>query len=90
VTRTQRRRGRRASLPRRLAALVVLVLLSFLHICLAAFLILFGMIAGWDADAGRPVIGVLLILAGVAIFILGPRVIRRLTGREPITPPPYV
>lgn len=55
---------------------------------LSAMLILFGYITGWDADPGRPVIGSLMIIAGLAVFILGPRAIKRITGKDPIDPPP--
>lgn len=74
---------------RRVFSQAIRLLLSFLYLMLSAFLILFGVIVGWDNNPGQPLIGTLMILAGVAVFILGPRVIRRVTGRDPINPPLY-
>jgi hypothetical protein len=85
-----RKRARHHSLTRRIIGQAVLLALSFLYLCLAAFMMLFGFIVGWDINPGQPLIGALMILAGIAVFVLGPRVIKRLTGRAPIDPPPYV
>lgn len=78
---------KKPSLPRRILSQVVLIALSFLYIMLVAMLLMFGYIVGWDLDPGRPVVGVLMLIGAVAVFILGPRVIKRLTGREPLVPP---
>jgi uncharacterized RDD family membrane protein YckC len=83
------RRSRKARLARRIVSQIILVALSFLYLCLSAFLLLFGDIVDRDLEPGRPIIGVLMLLAGIVIFIFGPRVIKRITGREPLSPPPY-
>jgi hypothetical protein len=85
-----RKRARHHSLTRRIIGQAVLLALSFLSPCLAAFLMLFGFIVGWDNNPGQHLIGALMILTGISVFVLGPRVIKRLTGRAPIDPPPYV
>lgn len=69
---------------------MILLLLSFLYLMIAAVLLLFGDIVGWDNDPGRPIIGIPMIAAGIVVFVLGPRAIKRLTSRDPIDPPPYV
>lgn len=82
------RRRSAGQLARRALAQVVLFLLSLGYIFVTAMLIVFGYIVGWAIDPGRPVIGIAMILAGVAVFILGPRTIKRITGRNPIDPRP--
>lgn len=75
---------------RELALLAWRFLLSFLYLMTSAMLLLFGYIVGWDLDSGRPVVGVAMMLAGIAVFILGPRATKRITGKDPLDPPPYV
>jgi peptidoglycan/LPS O-acetylase OafA/YrhL len=80
----RKRTSRRQSALRFLGWLVV----SILYYAVMCLLLLFGYIVGWDNEPGRPVIGSAMIVAGLAIFVLGPRMVRRLTGKEPLTPPP--
>ncbi len=75
---------------RRAVAFALRVVLSFSYLMLSAMLLLFGYIVGWDLAPGRPWIGALMIAAGLSVFALGPRAIRRITGKEPIDPPPYI
>lgn len=89
-TRRTTTRHRRPSAARRALAFTLRLALSFGYLMLSAMLLLFGFIVGWDADPGRPVVGALMIAAGLAVFVLGPRAVRRITGKDPIDPPPYV
>ena len=85
----RRARHRHPHSIRDIAAWLGRLLLSFLYLMTAAVLLLFGYIVGWDLEPGRPVLGTAMLVAGSAVFVLGPRAIRKLTGRAPIDPPPY-
>ena len=82
-----RKRRTPGHLIRRAIAQIVLIVLSVGYLITAAMLMFFGYIVGWEIDPGRPVIGIAMILAGIAVFTLGPRTIKRITGRDPIDPP---
>lgn len=75
---------------RRALAFALRLVLSFGYLMLSAMLLLFGYISGWEADPERPVVGAMMIAAGLAVFVLGPRAVRRITGKDPINPPPYI
>jgi uncharacterized SAM-binding protein YcdF (DUF218 family) len=75
---------------RRAATLAWRLLLSYASLMLAATLVLLGLIAGWaEGGAAAPALGIGLA-AGIAVVVLGSRVIRCLTGHDPIDPPPWV
>lgn len=82
-----RRRRNPGNLIRRAIAQIVLIVLSVGYLITAAMLMFFGYIVGWEIAPGRPVIGIAMIIAGIAVFTLGPRTIKRITGRDPIDPP---
>ena len=77
---------RRPTCVRRVSGWIALGVLSLLYYTATAMLLLFGYIVGWDNEPGRPLIGIAMIVAGVLAFIFMPRLVRRLTGREVLTP----
>jgi hypothetical protein len=62
--------------------------LSLLYYLLTSMLLLFGYIVGWDNTPGHPWIGGAMLLAGGTTFVFGPRLVRKLTGRNVPSPPP--
>ena len=70
-----------------------MVLLAFAHLFLTAMLLVFGFIVGWKNDPGHPLIGSSMIAAAILIFVFGPRLAKRATGRDlpaPPPPPPFI
>lgn len=63
--------------------------LSFGSLMLSAMLLLFGIIVFTGNDGFRRGLSLLLIIPGLVIFTLGPRTIKRITGKDPIDPPPF-
>jgi cytochrome c biogenesis protein CcdA len=79
-------RRRRQSRVLRVIGWIAIGVLSLLYYTATAMLLLFGYIVGWDNEPARPLAGVAMIVAGVLVFIFMPRLIKRVTGREVLTP----
>ena len=83
MPRTPRRRHR----PQTILTILAWLGLSLLYYLLTFMLLLFGYIVGWDTDPRHPWIGGAMLVAGGAVFVFGPRLVHRLTGRDVPSPP---
>lgn len=73
---------------------ITVLVLSLVYYVSSGLLIGFGTACTWNGvgpgdspDLDYPVAGVMMLVLGILIFIFFPRVVKKLTGREVITPP---